>query len=304
MQQELITTSVSRIEGRNRILTPQSIPTLFVVGLPRSGTTLLGYLLAGGDDVLCLSEPYFHRALRYDWLFRWSFHRMLRSSNIYQLSPPRNCDDNRFLQYLQELAVRNGSKNLVIKETYRLKPAWENTELLNHIASGSCQVVAIIRNPYDTVLSTIRFMRFGSTLFGKAFGGILHFLLHMLGSGHPRFTDNRQLVQYVARNWVDFLDWCKRHHLFVVRYEDLVNDPRTWLQKLCDNSGVPFDEHMLDHQHPRTSFGGIGDPGIMNRPPKPVNIRSTGRKHLLASEYRQIIADECATAAQEFGYTL
>ena len=171
-------------------------PPIFIVGVPRSGTTLLGYLLAGRNDVLCLSEPFYHRALRYGWLFRWSFRRMLRASNISHLSPPSSCDDEHFLQYLQELAVRNGSKNLVIKETYRLKPAWENTGLLNRIASGPCQVVAIVRNPYDTVLSTMRFLRFWSSVFGKAVGGILHLLLRVLGSGHPRFTDNRQLVQY------------------------------------------------------------------------------------------------------------
>jgi hypothetical protein len=61
---------------------------------------------------------------------------------------------------------------------------------------------------------------------------------------------------------------------------------------------------MLDHRHPRGPFGGIGDPGVMARPAKPVNARSVGRKRELPGVLRTTIADRCTAVARQFDYTL
>jgi hypothetical protein len=276
---------------------------VFVVGIPRSGTTLLGYLLAGGENVLCLSEPFFLRMVTPRRLLPWSLRWLHRAINIRHAPPPGSCDDERFLRYLEELADRHGSSFLVIKETYRVGPAWENVEVLDRLAAGSDSVVAIVRDPYDTALSTLRFWRLWPARL-QAVERTLYRMVGLLGQVPPQFSDGRDLVHYVARNWVDFADWCQRHSLYVVRYEDLVHDPRPRLRELCEHCGLLFDERMLDHLHPRRSFAGIGDPGMMNRPPKPVSVHSTGRRYQLAPEYRQIVAGKCASAAAALGYAL
>lgn len=112
------------------------VKTIFIVGPPRSGTTLLSYLVAGGDRVLSLSEPFLAHAIYSRWRLRWFFVRVRRSGGLHPVRVPRNCDYDGFLTFLIELAQKNDLEFLVIKETYRAEREWENVELLEHVADG------------------------------------------------------------------------------------------------------------------------------------------------------------------------
>ena len=83
-----------------------------------------------------------------------------------------------------------------------------------------------------------------------------------------------------------------------------LGDPGPELRALCERCGLPYDRNMLDHQYPRTSFGGLGDPAVMTRRRVRVNTRSVGRKKQLAPEFREVIVARCSQAAAEWGYTL
>lgn len=291
--------------GKKGTIRARQVPhTAFIVGVPRSGTTLLGYMLAGGNDVLCLSEPFFIRSSHPGWLFRSSMRRMQRAAKMDCVAVPKRCDEEDFLRYLRELARRKGSAFLVIKETFRIGPAWGNVEFLTRLAAGPDRVVGIIRDPYDTAVSTLRFWRFWPGALGRIVEGTMRRLIGMQASVPPRFADARELVHYVAMNWRSFVDWCSCHDVFTIRYEQLVSDPYVRLSEVCRHCGVPFSKEMLDHRRPRCSFGGVGDPGVMNRPPRAVDVESMGRRDELAPEFRQIIAEECSSAAAKLGYQL
>ncbi len=48
-----------------------------------------------------------------------------------------------------------------------------------------------------------------------------------------------------------------------VRYEDLVSDPETWMKKIYDYIGIPFEQETItygDHQRDATAEKGLGDP--------------------------------------------
>jgi hypothetical protein len=90
----------------------------------------------------------------------------------------------------------------------------------------------------------------------------------------------------------------------MTRYEDLVCEPERELRRVCEACDLPFDATMLDHEHPRAAFGGIGAPEVVNRRPRPVNTASVGRKDQLAEPLREIIRSRCAEAAKAFGYPL
>lgn len=292
-------------EGESTARGRTAVTTMFVIGVPRTGTTLLGYLLAGGDSVLCFSEPFFAYTIFPHWLFRLFLLRMRKEAHLSSFTPSEHCDEDGLLTYLKDLAESNELSFLVIKETYRLGRRWENVGWLDRIAAGNDPVVAITRHPYDAAVSSIRFTSWmRDTVIGRMTERVFGRLVRIWLPKVPVFVDDREIVEYFAQNWASFAEWCKRNRFFVVRYEDLVRDPGPQLRALCEHCNLPFDERMLDHSHPRASFGGLGDPSVMNRPARPVNTGSIGRKGDLRPEFREIIAAQCAVAAAELDYTL
>ena len=267
-----------------------------MVGPPRAGTTLLGYLLGGAQDALSISEPFLAHRVYSHWRLRWFFARLAKNGVPVRVAVPRGSDHDRLFEFLGELTAANGLTYLAIKETYRVGREWANADLLERIALGPHPVVTITRHPFDAAVSTLRFCRWWRGIPGRLIRCWVHDL--------PLFEDDAELMRFFAENWAAFVDWVNRHELYVVRYEDLVSEPRRMLSELCDHCGLPFHERMLDHQHRRTAFGGLGAPEVMNRPPKPVNTASVGRARHLSAEHREIIRPVCREAAERLGYSL
>src|SRR5437870_5426505 len=125
--------------------------TVFVIGPPRSGTTLLGFLLAGGPGVLSISEPHLARRVMPDWKFQRFSQRFQRENRLNRVHAPIHADDERFLRWLERLAMRNGFTTLAIKETFRsgaAVPTWNSAELLERLI-GRFPTVFLVRHPYD-----------------------------------------------------------------------------------------------------------------------------------------------------------
>ena len=156
--------------------------------------------------------------------------------------------------------------------------------------------IAIHRHPYDTAVSSIRFCKYWRGLSGQ--------LIRLWIPRLPLFPTDRHLVAHVASDFRSFFHWCERHGIVTIRYEDLVNQPEPTLQKACDACGIDYQPQMIDHTHPRGSFGGIGDPGIMNRAPRPVDTRSVGRKNLLKPDFWALMTDLCGEEASQMGYEM
>ena len=94
--------------------------TVFVIGPPRSGTTLISYLLAGGEGVLSLSEPFrLHRVFP-NWGLRWTFWQLQRSAGLLRIPPPTHSREVDFLDYMRGLAVANSLSHLVRSEERRV----------------------------------------------------------------------------------------------------------------------------------------------------------------------------------------
>lgn len=276
------------------------VKPVFIIGPPRTGTTLVSFLLGGGEGTLSLSEPFHAHAIMPHWAQHRFFCRLQKSAGLNHVRPPRRFHRQRFQVFLRDLAAHNGLPFLIIKETFhhrRLKPPWCNFELLDGFASEQDPIIGVVRHPYDTAASTVRLLR--RLVFGPS-----GWLVRRLFRNVPRFVDNTDIVRWSAENYLHFAGWVRQRHLFVVRYEDLVSEPGPQLRRICDYSGVPFDERMLDHRHPRTAFGGIGSPEVLYRPPQPVNRKSVGRGKQLTDEHRDILRKVCAPCAAELGYPL
>ncbi|MEK7711181.1 MAG: sulfotransferase [Planctomycetota bacterium] len=274
----------------------RSVKTAFLIGPPRCGTTLLGYLLGGGPRVMSLSEPFLAYAIYGPRRLRRFFFRLERTEGLKRLAPPNKADPGAFLGFLEELATANDLSHLVIKETYRQDQAWENVRVLDWIATGPNRVAGITRHPYDAAVSTLKFCRW--------WRGVAGHVLRLGAPGLPLFRDDAHLMEYFADNWSGFVHWCQSHGLSMTRYEDLVSEPERELRRVCEACSLPFDATMLDHEHPRAAFGGIGAPEVVKRRPRPVNTASVGRKDQLAEPLREIIRSRCAEAAKTLGYPL
>jgi len=278
----------------------EKVRTVFVIGPPRTGTTLLAQLLGGGPGILSLSEPFLVHAVAPHWRLHRFLCRFQKSAGLIRVLPPRVCSADRLFAFLCELAARNNLPVLAVKETFRdiaRDSAWDNVELLDRFVASGSRMVAIIREPYDTTVSTIKLLR-----------GVVGFrgwlTRKFVFPNCPTFTDTGRLVRWISANWVHCVDWARRHRLTIVRYEDLVQDPHGWLRSICQQCDLSFDERMLDHHHPRTAFGGIGAVEVLKQPPQPVHSRSVGRGRKLTPELSEIVRATCARRAAEFGYDL
>jgi len=275
---------------------PAGVRTVFVIGPPRSGTTLLSFLLAGGPNVLSLSEPFrLHRVFpRFG--IRWLLRELRRKHDLQGTPPAWHANDRVLLEHLRGAARSNGMSTLIIKETFRSELAWANLGLLQQFVDGGDPVIGIIRHPYDCAVSTLRMFR----LWRGVVGELVQFLVPDL----PLFRGDEDIAENVARTWNDFATWCETRELLLVKYEDLARDPRATLAGVCTKAGLAFDPCMLDHRHPRGPFGGIGDPGVMTRPARPVSTKSIGRRRRLPIALQEILSSVCAPSAARFGYAL
>jgi len=272
------------------------VTTSYVIGLPRSGTTLLAYLLAGGDSQLALSEPYLALDIL-RWPTRpWLFRRLARKAGLRSIRMPAGRDESVFARFLEDFAAKNKLSHLVIKETYRASREWSNAARLTRLVASNDNVIAIQRHPYDVAVSSIRFCRYWRGIPGR--------LLRVLLPRLPLFATDQVLVEHVADEWRSFYHWCKRHRLVVIRYEDLTARPEVELSRACEACGVPFQQQMLDHEHPRGAFGGIGAPEVLNRPPRPVSTQSVGRKKQLPEPFWAIMTERCGKEAGLMGYDM
>jgi hypothetical protein len=271
----------------------------FIIGPPRSGTTLMAFLLGGGAGVLCLSEPFLQYSIAPHWKLNRFFYRFEKSAGLARTRPPQKGDNRRYGAFLRRLARMNGFRYLAIKETFRHERperCWCNAEFLDGLATDGTPMVTLIRHPYDIAASTIKLCRWVTGLRG--------WMLRCRWPFLPHFRNHTGIVRWAVRNWVSYLDWARRHGLELVRYEDVVAAPETHVPAICERLGLPFERRMLDYRQPRIAFGGIGDPWLMHRPPRPVSTQSVGQAHKLTREQREVVRAACAGRAPELDYTL
>lgn len=278
------------------------IPLILVVGPPRTGTTLLGFLLGGGEGVFSLSEPFIlyqlwkRRSLR--WFFYWTqFKCRMKFRRV-----PDDCTAAEFLHFLKEMTYENGLTHLTIKETFHegdLPEMWRNAKLLGQLKSLADYTVGITRHPFDAASSM--FKLFYTLLFKWQ-----KHILRRVFPYSPRFETTDDLVRWTANNWVYYATWAREHALPVVRYEDLVAEPEKSLQWVCDQVGLQYHDGMLNPQHKRAAFAGVGDPAVIWRPrgPRPVHSESVGRGKNLSEAHRDIIREICGETAAEYDYDL
>jgi len=272
------------------------ITPTFIIGPPRSGTTLLAQILAHGENVLSLSEPFFAvRALR-PRASRMMFQILRSYFHWHARVPPTTCTTELF-GYLRACAWAKHQR-LIIKEVFsefdRPHP-FSNTETTNAIADSGAAIIAIVRDPYDTVASTLRAVN-------RYLTGWRRRLFWLACEAIPHFKCDEEIVRHATRNWALFADWVRRDCRVLVRYEDLIHDPAAEVRRICDRVALPFHERMIAQRRRPASFGGLGDLNVVLGPSRSIHNRAVGRGRTLTPAAREIVRKVCGPSAAELGY--
>jgi Sulfotransferase family len=192
---------------------------VFIVGCPRSGTTLLRQLLDAHPNLSCGPETHFLGTMADIERNQW---RQLALFGLSQAEWRSHVRD-LFSWVHQRLAEEQGKTRWVDKTPgYAL--------ILDFIDQlyPDCQVVHVVRNPRDVIDSYrrrwgIKREWIGTQMWPKCVRAARQF-----GQEHPE-------DRYIE-----------------VRYEDLVRDPRKVMQELIAWMAEPWDERILESR-PRTA---------------------------------------------------
>lgn len=195
-------------------------PPVFIVGMPRSGTSLAEQILASHPSVFGAGEIAFWNAAS-ELVDAKMSHAALRPAILHNLKH----------DYLQLLARYSPDALRVVDKM----PANFMSLGLIHAALPDAKIIHMQRNPIDTCLS-IYFQFFNSK--------------------HPYSYDLEDLAHYfmeyqsLMEHWQATLPGAAILH---VPYEGLIEDQEGWSRTMLDFVGLPWDERCLDfHQNMRT----------------------------------------------------
>jgi tetratricopeptide (TPR) repeat protein len=192
---------------------------VFIVGMPRSGTSLLEQMLDCHPDVFGAGElnaiPNYLRELeQLEGCEYPEFAADLEPDHLNQIV-------DRHLHYLGELAPR---KRFVID---KLPSNYRNLGFISQLLPGA-RIIHCTRNPQATGLS-IFFQNFSHA------------------DGH-RYANDLGDIGFTYRQYLRLMDhWedTKPLPIHTVRYEDVIADPERETRALCEFLKIPWDSTML-----------------------------------------------------------
>jgi hypothetical protein len=211
---------------------------VFVVGCPRSGTTLLQSMLAAHPQIVSFPETHF-------------FERVSPKFAAFGLASPRRRDRRRLVQFLADVGHPE-LENLVPRYAITLRRS----------------VSAFV-----DVLDALTLMRRGDVWVEKTPGHLHHVdliesyvsrvrFIHMVRNGedavaslydvvtrHPEIWGSPATLESCIARWIGDLELTGRHihqpHHTLVRYEQLLDNAKPVLEQLCEFLEIPFSQDML-----------------------------------------------------------
>ena len=259
-----------------------SMKRIFIVGVARSGTTLLQSFFAASPSVMTFPESH---------IFRLTVPRSSWKQKLHIVS---DADIKCVRDFLSDIRMENCFAEYkdvrfgiagwfrYVLSTFDLlaqssnKSIWvEKTPMHLHYIDciqkidPKAVIIHMVRNPYDNIAA-----------------------LYDVSKKYPEAFHQATLDQSIAR-YVGDLKLIQKHsqcrNNYVVYYEDLVRDAHSVISSLCDVIEVDYDESMMDF---RDAAGLISNPGetwkSSNR--LELNISDKLRDRLTADEIEHLMS--------------
>jgi hypothetical protein len=215
-------------DGAQALPTAVAGPTpIFVIGLPRTGTTLVERILASHSQVESLGETMFMQMI----IRRESGIRSVEKMTPAMIAAAAGQDVTRIASgYLDAARYRLTGRPMFIDKL----PF--NFLFLGFIAKAypDAKIVHLCRNPMDTCFA----------MYKQVFTWAYKFSYRLEDLGHYYIAYQRLL-----RHWRQTLG----ERLVEVEYESLVADPLGQTRRLLDRVGLEFEEACLDFDRNETA---------------------------------------------------
>lgn len=219
---------------------PRGAPPIFILGVHRSGTTLLRLILDSHSRIACPPESFFlvplaeilKDAKAMEGLEAMGFTRE------HVLGRLRHC-----ASYFFEMYAASRSKLRWADKT----PSYVGVaDFIEALFGPDCRYVVIYRHGLDTACSIA-----GMT--------IREVQPHLEACGGDRFA---AAARYWAEGCRKLLDFQDRHasRCFELRYEQLTRDPEPYLRRMFEFLGEPWEPGVLRfHEKPHDHWVGLQD---------------------------------------------
>ncbi|HAG79941.1 MAG TPA: hypothetical protein DCL61_01955, partial [Cyanobacteria bacterium UBA12227] len=228
-------------------------PIAFVLSTPRAGSTLLRVMLAGHPALF--SPPELH-LLPFEGMAEWSeelglsylgeglqraFMELLdidgnASKKLIEDLTQQDISIQNVYARLQELA----GKRLLVDKSPSYAASMQTLERSEELFAGA-KYIHLVRHPYAVIESFVR-NRIDKIL------GIEEF--------DPHFVAEQIWVR-INRNILEFGQQIDSSRYHLLRYEELVSDPATVMNGLCEFLEIPFDEAVLQPYEGKRMTDGV-----------------------------------------------
>jgi protein-tyrosine sulfotransferase len=229
---------------------------IFVLSLPRTGSTVLRLILDTHPEIFCPDEIHLGRLLKalYDTNEGLAEAGGTAAINAQLIDPasPWAAATGRTVAEMLDAATRRKGKSLWCDKS---PTNLEHLAIIAKLLPGS-RYVPLHRHCLDFASSCLRF---------STYGFFLHVVEDYVRKDHKNFLralvrawndHTRELLRFEAEHAGD----CHR-----LRYEDLVTSPEDTARRLFDFLGVPFDPQMLQRvfSSPHHQRAYSGDPNAL-----------------------------------------
>jgi len=230
--------------------TPERKVPVFLVGFPRSGTTLLDTILLSHPDIeVHEEEPMVREMIRTLFNAGGMDMRTLETASDETIAAAR-------ATYFTELdRISSGTKSLVIdKMPLNLVEAG-----IIHRIFPDARFILALRHPCDCVLSC--FMQ--------------HFHLNNAMANFLTLEDSATLYHQAMQLWHTYATLLPLK-VQTLKYEDLTCDVESTIRPLCDFLDIPWNEAMLRHTETAMDRGKINTPSY-HQVTQPIYRDAAGR---------------------------
>ena len=228
---------------------------IFVIGLPRTGSTLIERVLAAHPDVFAAGELY---------AFRFQAQRHIGGQNAAEVyrrlaeTPERMDPGVLGRAYIQTTRPRTGHTARFVDKMPR-NALWAP---LIHRALPRARFLLTDRHPMDTGYALFR------TLFNRGY----HFSYDLKRIGRYLLAHRRLEVGLRAA--------LPARSLLRVRYEDLVRTPQETIDEIVDHCGLEWHEDLLKHHRQ----DGVVTTASSHQVREPIHTRSIGKWQAVAEQ--------------------
>lgn len=216
---------------------------IFLISQPRAGSTMLQRILGSHPDMHTVSEPWLMLpamiALTGRWCNREEREARFARENVQAFLKTLPCGDDEYFEglrrmytYLYDCALESSEKRYFLDKTPRY--AYIIPELYRTFPEA--HFIILLRNPLAVLCSVV-----------KTWTGYDRRLLSL-------HRDDLDDVPGLLLEGIEMLG----AKCVIVHYEELVGQPETEVQKICEKLGIEFFPEMIEynrHNLPQWRFG-------------------------------------------------